>query len=433
VTAGRQSFAAPAPGQTFGRYRIVRRLGEGATGLVYEAEHLDLRKRVALKVLRPGFADDAAVVARFVREGTAAARIRHPHVVDVTDVGTEHGLPYLVMELLEGETLGALVARGASSVEATATLLLPVCAAVSAAHSRGVLHRDLKPDNIFLVRAQRGSAQPKVLDFGIAKILDDASLSLTATAGVVGTPFYMSPEQARGARELDARSDQYALGVILYECVTGRKPFVAPTLFSLTAEITAGALVPPRALRPEVPPGFEEVVLRAMSRDPEGRFPSVHALGAALVPFADDRTQILWEEAFRGDAEPAAPARPAAPAVVAAALDETVGGPRLSVRRPGRPFPRGVAAIALLALLAGFAVHRATRAPATSRASRVPPVAPQPVTPVAGPPGADAATRAYPDVPSTLQAPPRRPPLRPAKTAHRRPPAEPGQREFPME
>ncbi len=443
MTAGRSPFPTPAPGEMFGRYRIVRALGEGGMGVVYEAEHPGLGKRVALKTLRPSFADDDEVVARFVREGMAAARIRHPNVVDVTDVGTERGLPYLVMEMLDGATLGALIERGPIDPESVASLLLPVCAAVAAAHARGVLHRDLKPDNVFLARTPHGPAQPKVLDFGIAKILGDgADLSLTSTAAVLGTPFYMSPEQARGARDLDARADQYALGVMLYECATGQKPFQASSLLALAAEITNGTLRPPRELRPELSEDFEAVVLRAMARDRDGRFPSVRALGAALLPLADDRTQIFWEDAFVAEPEPppSLPSvRPPPPRAVAVALAETVSRPRVVTEAPRSVRVRWLAAVGLAVLVVGVAVyHVSTGAPPLRQpVSRPvpPPIALAPTAPavVATPVAVDAsaAVVAAPSAPPIVR--PVRPP--PHTTPVRRPPvAGPaGQREIPME
>jgi serine/threonine-protein kinase len=221
VSTTRESGNPPKnlePGETFGRYRIVRKLGAGGMGSVYEAEHQELGRRVALKMLHRDLTHTPEVVARFLREARATAKVRHPHVVDVQDVGSEGGAPFLVMEYLDGEDLASLLVReGRLAVERATDLLLPVLAGVDAAHQAGIVHRDLKPENIFLLRAPGGELHPKVLDFGIAKVLDPAgSLTLTRTASLLGTPYYMSPEQARGARDVDGRTDQYALGVILY-------------------------------------------------------------------------------------------------------------------------------------------------------------------------------------------------------------------------
>src|SRR5579883_3286070 len=228
-----------APGSQLGRYLLVRQLGAGGFGAVWEATHVDLKKRVVIKTLHPKLAQNADLRARFLREGEAASRIHHPHIVEMFDVGVDQGLPFLVMEFLEGETLASLIAREAPlPVMRIVDLMVPVIAAVLAAHREGIIHRDLKPENIFLAVTFIGEIQPKVLDFGISKMSGGPEgMSITSTSAVMGTPYYMSPEQAGGTKNVDPRADQYSLGVILYECATKRKPFEGENLYALITKI----------------------------------------------------------------------------------------------------------------------------------------------------------------------------------------------------
>ena len=279
-----------AEGSMFGRYRVVRQIGRGGMGAVYEAVHSDLEKRVALKVLLPSTASQTELVARFEREARAAARVRHPNVVDVSDVGVEAGVAWLVMEHLEGEDLSGLLRReGALPLSRVAELMLPVLGAVEAAHSLGVVHRDLKPENIFLARMRDGTIVPKVLDFGISKMAPaGGGPALTSTGIMMGTPCYMSPEQAQSSRGVDGRSDQFSIGVILYECATGRRPFEGETFFSILTAIVGGRYTRPRELCPGLPERFEAMVVRALERSPEARFPSVAALAEELRACASE-------------------------------------------------------------------------------------------------------------------------------------------------
>ncbi|MBL8719549.1 MAG: protein kinase [Myxococcales bacterium] len=288
------------PNSLFGKYRIVRLIGKGGMGAVYEAVHTDLDKRIALKILPQSVSSDPLVHARFVREGQLASRIRHPNVVDVTDVGVADSTPYMVMEFLEGEDLGTLLDRARPlPVMDLADIILPVIAAVGAAHDAGVVHRDIKPENVYLANA-RGGTIPKLLDFGISKVAASiaGSNDLTKTSSLLGTPYYMSPEQVRGAKNVDSRSDLYALGVILYECSTGYRPFEDDNLYNLLLTIVSEKVVPPRQHNPHLPEAFEAVVMKAMARDLKDRYANVYQLGAAILPFASPDAQVVWRPTF---------------------------------------------------------------------------------------------------------------------------------------
>lgn len=292
----------PLVGVVLGRHQLTRRLGEGGMGAVYEGTHQDLGRRAAVKTLHERYARSADVRQRFLREGQAASHVRHPNVVHIYDVGVDGNQPYLVMEFLEGEDLGQFITReGRLSVERAADLLLPVISAVAAAHDLGVIHRDLKPENIFLSR-ERGGIKPKVLDFGISKLVNrDEAQPLTGTGAFLGTPHYMSPEQAQGAKHLDHRSDQYSLGVILYQCTTGRRPVDEPSLYALIQRIVRGEFPPPRQLNPELSAAFEALILRAMARAADKRFPTTRALGRALLDFASERGRAHHADEFLVD------------------------------------------------------------------------------------------------------------------------------------
>ena len=290
------------PGTTLGRYEIRRLIGRGGMGCVYEAVHRDLKKRVAIKTLLPSLAASDEARIRFLREGEAASRIRHPNVVDVTDVGVEGLTSFLVMEYLEGEDLSALIGRqGALSIEQTVDFMLPVAAAIATAHEQGVIHRDLKPANILLARSALGGIQPKVLDFGISKVTGDrGTMVLTGTGATFGTTFYLPPEQLQGARQADARSDQYALGTIVYECVTGRRAFERDNLYGVLKDIAEGNYPPPLSRRPDLPPAMDALIRRSMNLDPATRFDSVKQLGAALLEFARPQARVMWSSFFGG-------------------------------------------------------------------------------------------------------------------------------------
>jgi serine/threonine-protein kinase len=278
----------------FGPYRVVRRIGCGGMGSIFEAEDTGLGHRVALKLLHPHVAGRPGAAERFLREGRAAARIRHPHIVQVFALGTEGGTPYLAMELLDGEDLSQLIARKSRlPADEALDLVLPVVAAVAAAHDAGVIHRDLKPSNICTMRGHGTRPWPKVVDFGVSKVIaGDAANEVTGTDIVIGTAAYMAPEQARAACNASFRSDQYSLAVLLYECVTGAPPFSGRSVYEVLQSIMTAPLVVPSALVTGIPSALDRAVLRAMSRDPNDRFASVRAFGAAMLPFASERTRL---------------------------------------------------------------------------------------------------------------------------------------------
>jgi eukaryotic-like serine/threonine-protein kinase len=299
-----EATAELAVGTELGRYKVVRLIGAGAMGAVYEARQSEGDKPVAIKVLDRRLATVPEARARFLLEARVTRRVRHPHIVEVIDGGETGGRLFLVMELLSGENLAERLERsGALSPEETADILVPVCGAIAAAHRLGITHRDLKPHNIFLV-PRNGSVHPKVLDFGISLSPETEPLAIPQRAsmkGVVtlfGSPCYLSPEQVVSSRTAGPASDQYALGVIAYECLAGRRPFDGDNLNAVLQAIAAGRPQPPSTYAPGLPDALEAIVLRAMSREPSARFPGVTELGRALLPFASKRVRLFWEGTF---------------------------------------------------------------------------------------------------------------------------------------
>ncbi|MGC4068989.1 MAG: serine/threonine-protein kinase [Polyangiaceae bacterium] len=257
-----------------GRYRLSDKLGQGGMGSVWRAEHLTLKSQVAVKLMDPSVADSAEALTRFEREALAVAELRSTHIVQVIDYGIDDGTPYIVMELLIGENLGALIRRqGRLTLRDTTHVLSQVARALAVAHGRGVIHRDLKPDNIFISN-ENGEQLVKVLDFGVAKRIDALAASTapkTHTGLLLGTPYYMSPEQALGEPGLDVRSDIWSLGIIAYECLTGRLPFEKGTLGALLQAICNERPAPPSRIA-EVPVGFDDWFARATARNKVERF-----------------------------------------------------------------------------------------------------------------------------------------------------------------
>ncbi|MEZ4223812.1 MAG: serine/threonine-protein kinase [Polyangiaceae bacterium] len=269
-----------------GKYRLVAPLGAGGMGTVWRADHLLLNTPVAVKVLNERAQDSASGPTRFLREAQAAAALRSPHVVQILDVGLEGNTPFIVMELLEGESLAARLRRvGRIDLAATSSIVAQTARALHKAHESGIVHRDLKPDNIFLVH-DVDRELVKVLDFGIAKLVEQMEVSqLTGTGAVLGTPHYMSPEQARGRREVDQRTDLWSLGVITYECLTGRRPFDSHALGDLLLLICTED-APPPSTAGGLPPALDAFMARALARDPAHRFSSALEFAEALHQLA---------------------------------------------------------------------------------------------------------------------------------------------------
>jgi serine/threonine protein kinase len=277
-------------GQVFlGKYRVESILGQGGMGVVAECTHLQLNERVALKMLREDVLLDPDAVERFMREAQAAAKLKSEYVARVRDVGAlESGTPFMVMEYLDGQDLGVLITeRGTLPAPWATELILQTCEALSEAHSLGIVHRDIKPTNLFVTWRPDGTALIKVLDFGISKSSMGTDMRLTQTQSLLGTPAYMSPEQMRSARLVDGRTDIWSLGTVLYELLEGRKPFEAESFSEMCVKV---AVDPPSPMS-RAPIDLQHVVLRCLAKTPEQRYASMAELARDLVPFTQDPHQ----------------------------------------------------------------------------------------------------------------------------------------------
>lgn len=296
------------------RYQLLELVGRGGMGAVYEAIQLDLGRRVAVKVLLDV---DADALARFRQEALASASINHPHVVQVTDlVVTEGSPPFIVMELLAGEPLSALLDRGPLPIGRAVRIASQTLAALAEAHRAGVVHRDVKPSNVFLVAMPDATDHAKLLDFGIAKLVDAGGYR-TATGLMVGTPAYISPEQARGL-PLDARADIHAMGLVLFEMIAGRRAFTERDVPGILTAVCT--IAPPRldVLVKDVPRALADVVARATAKIPAQRFSSADDMAAALAPWRQYAEQTHEQQQHTALLAPSGTARVAAPAHVGA-------------------------------------------------------------------------------------------------------------------
>jgi eukaryotic-like serine/threonine-protein kinase len=402
-----------------GKYRVERILGAGGMGVVVAAHHLTLDEKVAIKFLRPEMLEDSASLHRFLREARAAVKIKSEHVARVFDVGTlENGAPYIVMEFLEGEDLASwLRQRGPLPVEQTVEFVLQACVAVAEAHRLGIVHRDLKPANLFCVRRADGRLGVKVLDFGISKMTGGVSGFDTGPAALLGSPFYMAPEQMRATTTVDAGTDVWALGVILYELLTGKVPFYGHTIAEVAAKVSLEPPPPLRQLRASIPAGLESVVVRCLAKDRSGRFPNVAALANALKEFGP-RGAAAYAERIAGTLDPTSPSgngwvEPGPPPASASSASSDprwhAGG---TIAPMGRTVPRGITsktgvAALVAALVGGIAIGAVlmARGPVTVRVSgdsgSVTAWPPPPVVSVSGPAPTkdDTALTAAPSTP----------------------------------
>jgi serine/threonine-protein kinase len=447
------------------KYRVERVLGRGGMGVVVAAMHLHLDQRVALKFIIPGaVGDDTQAIERFLREARAAVRLKSEHVAKVLDVAKlPSGSPYIVMEFLEGQDLSQVVElEGAIQAERAADYVLQACEAIAEAHAMGIVHRDVKPQNLFLTQGLGGVPLVKVLDFGISKVRSANGIdsALTRTASVMGSPMYMAPEQMRSARAADARSDIWALGVVLYTLLTGGPPFEAETMTELALKVVQDPHPPVSARRPGVAPGLSAIVDRCLAKDPANRFSDVSDLAFALSDFAPPASRLLAENTrtiLRRNTDP--PPRTASmPSFPDPTLlspggslgatpplgNKTMSGAWAQDAKSGRAKGIvGIAIVAILGLLAAIlfgrlrhatdgdearraAIVASPLAPAAAAPSIAPPPPPSPpqLVPVVGS-STDAATTSAPFAPPRSDKAPKPASASPPSKAGRHDPAAP--------
>jgi serine/threonine protein kinase len=426
-----------------GKYEINDLIGTGGMGFVFSATHVELGEKVALKFLRPECTTNEELVGRFAREARASVKIKSEYVARVFDVGQlPDGAPFIVMEYLEGKDLFEVVReQGPLSIKLAVEYVMQACEALAVAHASGVVHRDIKPENLFLTQRAQGMDIVKVLDFGISKVALTGSafehkMPLVQTMMPMGSPVYMSPEQIRASKDIDARTDIWSLGCVLYELLTGTAAFDAPSLTQLSATILESSAPPLRALCPNAPLELEAVILRCLEKGPARRFHDVGELAIALYPFAPRRARISAERccyvlknAGLSDAEfelpsmnpPSIPGAesetniPMAPSVMRSHPTAPVGGMQIPDHRITgvSPTSSGSSRWAFVALFAAIAaggyafwIHRsvtnvvaneATAATAAGNPAAAPAAAPQPAAPAPAAPQVTAAALPAPE------------------------------------
>ncbi|MFO0679084.1 MAG: serine/threonine-protein kinase, partial [Polyangiaceae bacterium] len=305
--SGEAPTASPsiAPGSLVAdKYRVVRTIGEGGMGVVVEAMHIHLGQRVAIKFLKREARSDGEIVARFAREARAAVQLTSEHVARVMDIGTlPDGAPFMVMEYLEGKDLSVVLAEtGALPVEDAVEYVIQICDGLAEAHARGIVHRDVKTENLFLVERGGGMRIAKLLDFGISKAAltgeaSDVDVRSAKTTQIMGSPFYMSPEQLKSTVDVDHRTDIWSLGAVLFELLAGDTAFEGETFTSLVIRINNEAPRDLQALNPAVPDALVRIVRRCLEKNPADRFPNAAELAIALLPYARKRARVPAERA----------------------------------------------------------------------------------------------------------------------------------------
>jgi eukaryotic-like serine/threonine-protein kinase len=436
-----------------GKYLVDKVLGVGGMGVVVAAHHIHLDEKVAIKFLLPDAMTNPEAVARFAREARAAVKIKSEHVARVIDVGRlETGAPYMVMEYLEGGDLSAWVQqKGALPVDQAVEFVLQACDAIADAHCLGIVHRDLKPANLFCIQRNDGFFSIKVLDFGISKMTGLAgsgpNMGMTKTTAVMGSPYYMSPEQVQSAKNVDARSDIWSLGIILYELLGGQVPFAGETMAELVLKIMSVPAPSVRALRPDVPEALEDVLVRCLQKARADRYQNIAELAVALAPFGPKRSRATVERISRviqaagmsasalalpPSSDATQPATAATVATTAASWGQTKPEPA----RKRATIVLVVASASLAAVAAVVVTVFALRRPAmsehaatvvTANPSAMPVVVAAAPTPVAEPFAAAATSAVAPSASAAPAAPPKpaAAPAVPAAAAAKHPAATP--------